>query len=82
MSVTTFGARPCFFSTWAARDYAELRLSEHYSDFRKLVDMADKMIKGEDISSGEQEFFADCRKRDALFGDIDIEWFARVEYPI
>jgi 1,4-alpha-glucan branching enzyme len=68
-------------STWAARDYAELRLSEHSSDFSKLAQMADKMIRGESISPGEWEFFSDCRKRDSLFSEIELEWFARVEYP-
>jgi len=69
-------------STWSARDYAELRLSEHYSDFKKLVSMADKLIGGEELSSGEQEFFNDCRKRDQLFEEIELEWFARIEYPV
>jgi len=69
-------------STWSARDYAELRLSEHYSDFRKLAAMADKKIKGEEISTGEWEFFGDCSRRDSLFPEIELEWFARVEYPV
>jgi 1,4-alpha-glucan branching enzyme len=69
-------------STWSARDYAELRLSEHYSDFKKLAAMADKLINGEELSSGENEFFNDCRKRDQLFDEIELEWFARVEYPV
>jgi len=69
-------------STWAARDYAELRLSEHYADFSRLVEVADKMINGDEISSGEKQFVSDCKKRDTLFPDIEIEWFAGVEYPI
>jgi 1,4-alpha-glucan branching enzyme len=68
-------------STWAARDYAELRLSEHSSDFKKLAEMADKKISGEAISAGEWEFYSDCKKRDSLFPEIELEWFARVEYP-
>jgi len=68
-------------STWSARDYAELRLSEHYSDFKKLTAMAEKKIKGESLSSGDREFYNDCRKRDALFDEIELEWFARIEYP-
>jgi 1,4-alpha-glucan branching enzyme len=69
-------------STWAARDYAELRLSEHYVNFKRLADMADKKFRGEIPSPGEWEFFNDCRKRDALFPEIEVEWFARVEYPV
>ncbi|HOP07840.1 MAG TPA: DUF1957 domain-containing protein [candidate division Zixibacteria bacterium] len=68
-------------STFAARDYAELRLSEHYSDFNRLATIIDKKLAGETISDGDWQFFADCKQRDKLFDDIDIEWFARVEYP-
>ena len=68
-------------STWSARDYAELRLSEHYSDFKRLAEMADKLIRNESLSDGDREFYIDCRKRDALFDEIELEWFARVEYP-
>ncbi len=69
-------------STWSARDYAELRLSEHYSDFKRLSEMADKMIQGENLSDGDREFYRDCHKRDALFDEIELGWFARVEYPV
>jgi len=69
-------------STFAARDYAELRLSEHYQDFVRLAAMADKKIAGESIGDGEWRFFDDCKTRDHLFDDIEIEWFARVEFPV
>jgi 1,4-alpha-glucan branching enzyme len=69
-------------STWAARDYAELRLSEHYSDFKRLAGMADRLINGEELSTGDWEFFTDCCQRDSLFPEMELEWFARVEYPI
>jgi len=69
-------------STWSARDYAELRLSEHYADFKKLAVMADKKIRGEDPTTGEWEFLGDCSRRDSLFEEIELEWFAEVEYPV
>lgn len=68
-------------STWAARDYAELRLAEHYADFKRIAQMVDKKITGQPISEGEWTFFADCKARDVLFPELDIEWFARVEFP-
>jgi 1,4-alpha-glucan branching enzyme len=68
-------------STWSARDYAELRLSEHYYDFKQLAEMAERRMRGEQLSPGDWEFFNDCRKRDSLFEEIELEWFARVEYP-
>jgi hypothetical protein len=30
---------------------------------------------------GEGAFLHDCRSRDRLFGDIELGWIARVEYP-
>ncbi len=68
-------------STWAARDYAELRLSSHYADFKRLTSMVERKIRGQQIDSGEWQFFEDCKKRDKLFDEIEISWFARVEYP-
>ncbi|MFH1688468.1 MAG: 1,4-alpha-glucan branching protein domain-containing protein [bacterium] len=68
-------------STFAARDYAELRLAEHYADFNRLAKMADKEIAGQSLAEGEWLFLADCQKRDNLFEDIDLEWFAAVEFP-
>jgi 1,4-alpha-glucan branching enzyme len=69
-------------STWAARDYAELRLSEHYEVFKRLATMAEKKINGQPIAEGEWQFLEDCAKRDNLFDELEIEWFARVEYPV
>ncbi len=68
-------------STWAARDYAELRLTTHYEDFRKLANMCDRLKRGGKLSSGDREYFNDCRRRDACFPEIELEWFAGVEYP-
>lgn len=68
-------------STFAARDYAELRLTEHYHDFNRLTQMADRVIEGQSLDNGDKKFLSDCQSRDNLFQDIDIEWFAKVEYP-
>lgn len=68
-------------STFAARDYAELRLQEHFEDFNKLALMIEKKINGTAINSGEWKFYEDCASRDSLFEEIEIEWFAKVEYP-
>ncbi len=69
-------------STWSARDYAELRISEHFSDFNKLSALADKIASGEEPTKGELAFLRDCQARDRLLEDIELEWFARVEYPV
>jgi 1,4-alpha-glucan branching enzyme len=68
-------------STWSARDYGELRITEHYSDFVRLAAMAEKKFAGSPLDPGDVEFFKECSARDCLFDDIDLEWFATVEYP-
>ncbi|MEW5794921.1 MAG: 1,4-alpha-glucan branching protein domain-containing protein [Candidatus Zixiibacteriota bacterium] len=68
-------------STFAARDYAELRLTEHYEDFKRLATLAEKLIAGDPVSDGEWQYFRDCAKRDTLFPEIELEWFAKVEFP-
>jgi len=69
-------------STFAARDYAEMRISEHYEDFQRLAAIADKMIAGGMVREGEREFLRDCSERDVLFPELDLDWFAAVEYPV
>jgi 1,4-alpha-glucan branching enzyme len=68
-------------STWAARDYAELRLSEHHQNFSRLADMAEKYARGEKVDQGEWTFLGDCEAKNKIFEEIKLEWFAKVEYP-
>lgn len=68
-------------STFAARDYAELRIGEHFEDFMHLAKLIEKKLNGEQLSDGDRSFYEDCAKRDTLFEEIEIEWFAEVEYP-
>ncbi len=69
-------------STFAARDYAELRLTEHYEDFKRMAALADKLIAGETGTEGEWQYFRDCSQRDSLFPELELEWFAKVEFPV
>jgi 1,4-alpha-glucan branching enzyme len=62
-------------STFAARDYAEMRFGEHHTIFQKLADIANKVSDGGELSSGEARFLEDSETRDALFSDIDPNWF-------
>jgi len=68
-------------STWAARDYGELRISEHFGDFQRLALLAEKLFEGQELGPGEKRFLDDCRQRDSLFEDIELDWFAGVEFP-
>jgi 1,4-alpha-glucan branching enzyme len=62
-------------STFAARDYAEMRFGYHHTTFQKLADIAEKLGDGGDISTEEEQFIEDIEKRDAVFSDLDPNWF-------
>ena len=68
-------------STFAARDYAELRLIEHFEDFRRLAALAEKLINEEAVPPGDWQYFRACAERDTLFPELELEWFAKVEFP-
>jgi 1,4-alpha-glucan branching enzyme len=68
-------------STVAAADYAELRITEHYNDFKKLTEIIDRKINNELIDDEMWMFYKECHERDSLFDEIEIEWFSEVEFP-
>jgi len=68
-------------STWSARDYAELRLSEHHQNFVRLAEMAEKYGRGESVDEGEWTFLGDLEARDSLFKDVNYKWFGKLEFP-
>jgi len=65
-------------STWAARDYAEMRVSAHHDAFTRLAEMADR---SSELSEGDLNYLAEMEVRDDIFPDIDPVWFEKVEYP-
>ena len=72
---------PFLISTWTARDYAERRAAFHHDAFSRLADMARRKVRGDELTPEDEAFLADCRTRDAIFPDIDLEWWRRVERP-
>ena len=68
-------------STWAARDYAEMRFSNHHSDFLKVLGLLNKACDGKELTPEEYEAAKEISERDNLFIDIDPTWWAAVEYP-
>jgi 1,4-alpha-glucan branching enzyme len=63
-------------STWSARDYAELRFSDHLDRFKRLYEISENYAKTRVLSPEDSEFLKDCQKKDAPFEDIDIKDFA------
>jgi 1,4-alpha-glucan branching enzyme len=68
-------------STWSARDYAEMRFSNHNSDFKKILDLLDKAGKGQPLSNADNESIREISERDACFENINPKHWAKVEYP-
>ncbi len=72
---------PFLISTWSARDYAELRVSGHLEDFRRLADTAEKMGLNGKLRPEEEEFLSLCEERDGIFPDLDFRWWSEVSHP-
>ena len=74
--------RELHISTWSARDYAELRLVEHHECFQRLAGMVQRYGEGGKVDEGEWHFLEECKERDQIFEDIEVRWFAEVEFPV
>lgn len=72
---------PFLISTWTARDYAERRAAFHHEAFVRLADLARRAAQGEALSADDEQFLAECQARDAIFADLDLDWWRRVERP-
>ena len=68
-------------STWSARDYAEMRFSNHHSDFLKVLGLLDKAADGKALTREERESVKEISERDSLFKHINPKWWAEVEFP-
>lgn len=69
-------------STIAARDYSELRVVYHHNDFNRLCDIAEQYERTSILSDEDWNFFLECKGRDSLFPEIDLRWWAELEYPV
>jgi 1,4-alpha-glucan branching enzyme len=63
-------------STFAAKDYAEIRFSDHVDRFQVLYSYAERVFGGGELTSKEQEFLLECQQKDAPFADLDITMWA------
>lgn len=69
-------------STWSARDYAEMRFTEHYRNFSKLINIAEKYLHSQSIDEEDWSLLELCRERDKIFDEIDPYWFGKLEFPV
>ena len=57
-------------TTWAARNYAEARFSEHYADFTRLLELARRVEGGGTLSWEEDELLVGKEAQDFCFPGI------------
>jgi len=72
---------PFLITTWSARDYAGERVHCHYSDFKRVAEIARKYGRGEWVSEEEWAWFGALQDRDRPFPEIEPRWFAEVKNP-
>jgi 1,4-alpha-glucan branching enzyme len=69
-------------STWSARDYAEIRFDDHIDRFFKVAEIADRAHAGTPPSASDQVFLEECALKDAIFPDIDLSYWAKLDRPL
>jgi 1,4-alpha-glucan branching enzyme len=62
--------------TRSAKDYAEQRFFFHHSDFNRLMDFAEKVVKGNKLSEEELSFLVECETRNSLFTELELDWWS------
>src|SRR2546425_12216309 len=61
-------------TTWAARDYAERRVAEHYAEFKRLAEIARTLINGAPLTVEGAETLRRLEREDFCFPDLDPAW--------
>ena len=68
-------------STQAAKDYAEIRFTDHLDRFERLVVLYEAALAGEEPSETDRAFLADCRTKDAPFRNLDLALWSALPPP-
>lgn len=68
-------------STGGAKDYSEVRLRNHYDNFKALAGLTRRAGAGQKLSVGDWKNIGECEVRDSIYPDIEPKWFAHVENP-
>jgi len=61
-------------TTWAARDYAERRVAEHYAEFKRLSEIARNVRRGEPLAPDTADTLRRLERQDFCFPDLDPSW--------
>jgi 1,4-alpha-glucan branching enzyme len=68
-------------STISARDYAEMRVSLHHENFTRIAEIIERYTSTGELKCEDWNFVVECAQRDKVFDEIDIKWWAEVEFP-
>jgi len=68
-------------STISARDYAEMRVSLHHENFTRIAEIIERYASTRELKVEDWNFVVECAQRDKVFDEIDIKWWAEVEFP-
>ncbi|HEY3215501.1 MAG TPA: 1,4-alpha-glucan branching protein domain-containing protein [Candidatus Eisenbacteria bacterium] len=63
-------------TTFSARDYAELRVTEHAEAFERLASLAERRGSGGALGEADEHFLSEIERRDDLFPDFDWRAYA------
>ncbi|MBS1706605.1 MAG: DUF1957 domain-containing protein [Armatimonadetes bacterium] len=69
-------------STWAARDYAEVRFEDHITRFNRLSEIAERCHSGAAPTAEDTAFFEECQSKDVPFPQIDLSYWAKLDRPL
>jgi 1,4-alpha-glucan branching enzyme len=61
-------------TTFAARDYAERRLAEHYAEFKRLAELARGLLEGHPLTPEAADLLRRLEREDFCFPDMDPAW--------
>ncbi len=73
---------PFLITTGGAVDYAEIRIRNHYDNFKAIENLIRRTLQGEiAMGVGDWKNVAECEQRDRIFETVHLPWFANVENP-
>ncbi|MHA1699469.1 MAG: 1,4-alpha-glucan branching protein domain-containing protein, partial [Promethearchaeota archaeon] len=62
-------------TTWAARDYAENRVAEHYEKFKRLYEIVEHYKTNGELTQDQWQYLSFLEKEDGIFPDLEPDDF-------
>lgn len=64
-------------STWAARDYAEIRFKDHIERFEKLLEIAERIHTTSLITEEDKNYLKFCKEKDSIYQDLTLDYWKK-----